>query len=122
MSVEQLAHIDSEERLLLMGINPQEEEKEAKDKRLKLESRAKEAMRVVLSRENITKERGCRNNAAAEKLNIPVLRKFFSNKLAIELSENDKQADLISSITSGVTLAGNSIVVESGSSYFASNE
>ena len=46
------------------------EEKEAKDKRLKLESRAKEAMRVVLSRENITKERGCRNNAAAEKLNI----------------------------------------------------
>lgn len=31
MSVEQLAHIDSEERLLLMGINPQEEEKKAKE-------------------------------------------------------------------------------------------
>lgn len=46
------------------------EEKEAKVKRLKLESRAKEAMRVVLSRENTTKDRGCRNNAAAEKLNI----------------------------------------------------
>jgi hypothetical protein len=31
MNVEQLAHTDSEERLFLMGINPQEEEEKTKE-------------------------------------------------------------------------------------------